>query len=93
MHSFLTPHYIGLGQVKNVFNYLAVVTIAVDVCRSCNSSIRFAVQLDVKKMLRLMFDRQFHDSEQVNVRVPSYFEKLGVLMRVAKRECVSVVLL
>ena len=32
-----------------------------------------------------MFDGQFDESALINVRVPQYFQKLGIIMNVAKR--------
>jgi len=38
-----------------------------------------------------MFGSRFHESLQINVRVPDYFKKLATLMDVAKREYAIVV--
>jgi len=41
-------------------------------------------------LLRLMFESQFSESALINVRVPQYFHKLGVLMRAASRRYAAV---
>lgn len=49
----------------------------------------FGDLLDVRQLLQLMFGSKFDDSPRINVRVPQYFQKLGVLMRVARRETLA----
>ena len=42
----------------------------------------------MRKLLQLMFGSQFDEPLMINVRAPEYFKKLGVLMRLAKRQYV-----
>jgi len=42
----------------------------------------------MKKLLQLMFGSEFDESVRINVKVPDYFQKLGILMAVAKRKYV-----
>lgn len=49
----------------------------------------FGSVVDVRRLLKLMYESQFDESALINVRVPQYFKKLGVLMGIPKRNTLA----